>query len=81
MMRFSENPTTKFCPVCQNVNEDEFHLIFVCPLYNDLREKCLGLLINQRVDILLNGRCKDMCRSVAKFIFHAIKRRCDFVNN
>ena len=80
MMRFCENPSAKFCPVCQNVNEDEFHLFFVCPLYNDLRERFLGLLINQRVDILLNGMCKQMSHSVAKFIFHSIKRRCDFVN-
>ena len=73
--RFSQNPDAKFCLFCKNVDENEHHFIFVCPLYADLRRKFLGSLVNVHINILLSGVYNNMTRSVAKYIFHSVRLR------
>ena len=73
--RFSERPDSRFCLFCKNVNEDEHHFLYVCPLYSGLRTKFLGSFANVCMNTLLNGALQEMSRSVAKYIFHSIKLR------
>ena len=37
----------RICPVCENVVEDEFHVLCQCPLYTDLREEHYEFLIKE----------------------------------
>ena len=73
--RFCESPDAKFCPFCKNVDENENHFMFVCPLYADLRSKFLGSLINVNLNVLLSGVFNNMTRSVGKYIFHSVRLR------
>ena len=29
----------KYCPSCKNTQENEYHLLFMCPLYSHIRKK------------------------------------------
>ena len=40
----------RICPVCENVVEDEYHVLCHCPLYTDLREQYYEFLIAE-VDV------------------------------
>ena len=35
--RFSQNEILKMCPFCPNSKEDNFHVLFICPVYEQLR--------------------------------------------
>lgn len=35
--KFSPNDILKSCPFCKNVSEDEYHIIFGCPVYEHIR--------------------------------------------
>ena len=39
--RFSDEIHKKNCPFCLDKPEDEFHFLFVCPVYSDIRRKYL----------------------------------------
>ena len=73
--RFCERPDARFCIFCKNVNEDEFHFLYMCPVYTDLRKKFLGAFSNVCINTLLSGMFQEMSRAVAKYIFHSIKLR------
>ena len=79
--RYCERPEAKFCMFCKNVNEDEHHFLFVCPLYKDMRAKFLGSFSNVCMNTLLSGMMQDMSRSVAKYIFHSITLRQKILNS
>ena len=59
----------------KNANEDEYHFVYVCPVYDDLRKRFLGSFVNVDIKILLNGIFDKMSRSVAQYIFHSFKLR------
>ena len=40
--RYSACAIQRNCVVCVNAIENEEHLLFACPLYNDIREKLLN---------------------------------------
>ena len=39
LYRFHPDNKQKLCPICISEIEDEFHILFVCPLYNSIRDR------------------------------------------
>ena len=72
--RYNDNVTSRNCFHCKNLVENEYHFIYVCPLYSDLREKHLSSRPFSIVSLL---QCKDpmLTRSLGKFVYHAFSRR------
>ena len=74
--RFSLNRNKLFCPFCSSVKEDEFHVIFVCPKFEDLRSLLLpsNLLSRRNVNsmyiLLANNNT-----SLGKYLFSVCERR------
>ena len=54
------------CPQC-NILEDEFHGVFVCPLYNCIRRKYQHLLTSNSIATFLNPSYENM-RDTGKFL-------------
>ena len=41
--KFDKDPNTRLCPFCTTQVEDEFHIMFICPIYADIRNRYLYL--------------------------------------
>ena len=81
LQRYSDQPGAKMCPFCINKLEDEMHVLKKCPLYADIRERyslndCRMSLAN-----MLDGMHLSTSKTVAKFVFYAMKRRQSFIEN
>ena len=78
MFRFDKRDTK--CDFCETAIEDEYHFLLKCTLYSDLRAKFLVNVLSTPVFKILE--CKDLntTRQVAKFIFHAMKRRSSMID-
>ena len=65
-----------FLPRCP---EDEFHLLFSCPVYAEVRNKYLRGFIDNNVEQTLNSVFEnprtDDSSKVVMFAFYALKRR------
>ena len=76
----TDSEVNKKCDLCNLAVENEYHMLFVCPFYQDLRCRFLGKyfdldsFINQRMEIL-NTENPSRIRSLASFVFHALKLR------
>ena len=53
--------------------EDEYHFLFECPIYMDLRHKFMRDSSIVSVRSALEARNIGLCRRVTKFVLHAIK--------
>jgi hypothetical protein len=73
MFRFDQRDQT--CTFCKAADENEHHFLFECILYSDLRTKFLANLLCTPLFKLLEGKDTQITRNVAKFIFHAMRRR------
>ena len=77
--RFQPESVNKTCPLCPNVLEHEFHLLFSCPVYADMRHKYLRQFIVHDVELSLNSLLKnasiDSSRKIPMFPFYALKHR------
>jgi hypothetical protein len=73
MFRFDQRDQT--CTFCKAADENEHHFLFECILYSDLRTKFLANLLCIPLFKLLKGKDTQITRNVAKFIFHAMRRR------
>ena len=67
------------CPFCK-VTEDEAHFLLICQTYSVLRERYLAQFTRDRSNIdvcayLLQGKGQRKTRSVAMFIYYALKIR------
>jgi hypothetical protein len=69
------------CPFCTDSIENEQHFVYKCPLFYDLRTKFLGNACNTPLIKLIEDRNKKLSRVIAKYLFHAIKRRQQFVDS
>ena len=49
--RFKPESVNKTCPFCPDVLEDEFHLLFTCPVYADIRHKYLRQFVVHDVEL------------------------------
>ena len=60
----------------QNVIEDEYHLLTVCPLYNVVRNVYLSNHLHQNnvsFNNVMSSQNEDLLRNLASFIYHALK--------
>ena len=79
--RYSVSPIDRNCAFCVSRIEYVYHFMFVCPAYADLR-----IFFTQDSSIMsvrsaLEVRNKGLCRSVSKFVFHAINGRKQFLDS
>ena len=73
------------CRIC-NILEDEFHFLFVCPLYADLRKQYLKKYFYCRPNmfklvLLLNTTSTKVMRDLATFVHKAFNIRNSFIFN
>ena len=85
-LQFNRNATesSKMCPVCKIVKETEIHMMFVCPLYDDLRTELIPQKFYRRpsaasFSILVASPIKCLNAKVAEFIYRALKLRTTFL--
>ena len=78
--RWNRNPTIprerRFCFNCTNKIEDEFHFVFECPLYSQLRSQLIPVYFRRRPSMfkfisLLNSNSKKKLTGLAKYIYKA----------
>ena len=71
--------------VCVNAIENEEHLLFACPLYNDIREKLPNdtsqNTVTASLENVLSWKSKTNMFRLAKFVFSAIRRRKEFTGS
>ena len=70
----------RFCPFCVDTTEDESHVLFVCPMYGQLREKIplpvyRGVSMKEGYCRLYNGSDDKTLLNMSRFIFFALKLR------
>ena len=80
--RFYKDDLDDFtCPSCNEEDEDEEHVLFRCPAYEELRKKFIFSLFDQLVSIqihdLFASDNMETTRSLSMFLFHALKQRQD----
>ena len=68
------------CIYCECYIEDEYHFVFVCPLYNDLRMKYFDAyyrenLCYRKFCLLLSSRNETTIRNLAMYLFYAFECR------
>ena len=80
----------RICPVCENVVEDEYHVLCQCPLHTDLREEYHELLIEkmdvnvhnlskeEQLNLILSNTENSAIRASAKFCSQILERRRSF---
>ena len=78
--RWNRNPTVprerRFCFNCISKIEDEFHFVFECPLYDQLRTQLIPSYFRNRPSMykfidLLNCRSQKKLTGLAKFVYKA----------
>ena len=81
MNRYGSNPIASMCPFCEDRIEDEKHFLFSCTVYLDLRNRFLETNDCDHLYRMLEGEQIGLSRSVAKYVFHAFKRRRQLIVN
>ena len=70
---------------CVNAIENEEHLLFTCPLYNDIQEKLMNdtsqNAVTASLENVLSWKSKTNMFRLAKFVFSAIRRRKEFTGS
>ena len=70
----------RFCNVCNMKIEDEYHIIFECPLYEDLRKQLIPYHFRVRPSMyklisLINSNNDKTIKAFAKFVYLSFKLR------
>jgi len=82
MNRYGVNKKDSLCPFCPSDIEDENHLLCVCPMYICLRTRFLNdVHCTYMLREMLDGSDVYISRLISKFIFHAMKRRQQCIDN
>ena len=80
--KFYSNKNLLKCPACNAVVENEFHVLFECVAYNDLRQKLPKKILDNKTTQsmlqLLNN--VDYNISVSRFLVDMFIRRNDYLN-
>eukprot|EP00745_Piridium_sociabile_P043608 TRINITY_DN8944_c0_g1_i10.p1 TRINITY_DN8944_c0_g1~~TRINITY_DN8944_c0_g1_i10.p1 ORF type:complete len:1137 (-),score=123.12 TRINITY_DN8944_c0_g1_i10:208-3198(-) len=84
--RFSPSNENTACPVCLNTPEDEIHFMFVCPLYDQIRQfyKFNATAEENLVSKLVSSLKIESQREIvnlAKFLVAAFKLRTNFIDS
>ena len=76
--RFVNPQANRGCPFCA-VDEDEMHILVVCPVYRELRNKYIMrfwiTLNNVSLRDLVGNENQEIVRGVATFIYYALELR------
>ena len=76
--RYNEPPSL-ICPSCNESEEDEFHFLFKCPAYENIRVKylrfCFGLTVQESLVACFSTNEKEKVRAVASYLYHAFQQR------
>jgi hypothetical protein len=75
MHRYCESDHKKFCPFCNDQNENEQHFLFTCPVFEDLRIKFLKESVRLPIYVLLKATDNSHRHNLSRYVFHAINRR------
>ena len=75
----------RFCIHCDNVIEDEFHFLLVCPLYDILRVKYIPNHFYENPNLynfvsLMSMKNTMIIRNLAMFLYYAFKLRTEILN-
>ena len=69
------------CPSCNEEDEDEEHMLYRCPAYEDLRKKFIFRFFEPfahiEIDYLFATDDVEIIRSLSMYLFYAMKRRDD----
>ena len=71
-----ENADERFCPFCPEVVENEFHFLFICPVYRIPREEFInpnhrsntqfsGFTRKQKFQLIMSHMDQDLCKYVS----------------
>lgn len=81
--RYNNDVQLQFCPVCSNSIEDEHHILFVCPLYTEERNKLNSKISLQNFDGNYTGimRRQNKLRvvSISAYIHKVLQIRAKFM--
>jgi hypothetical protein len=73
--RYGARFEDKLCPFCLNIQEDEKHFLFYCPVYAEIREKFLSSIVCEPLHLFLSHSNRGKNRQLASFVVHALKMR------
>ena len=68
------------CPLCQEEDEDEYHILIRCPAVSDLRNKYLVSHVKEGSNVfvqLLGATEQSVLRAVCTYLYHVMKWRED----
>ena len=73
--RYNESFQKKNCSFCVTYIENEYHFLYNCPIYNDLREKFLKDSIKLPMHVLLGSTSVYHTHNLSRYVFHSLNRR------
>jgi hypothetical protein len=77
--RYQSDAVSKDCVFCPQILEDEYHFLFSCPVYADIRYKHIAEFFDCDPETALKSVFVDSCmvtaRKLAMFSYYALKRR------
>jgi hypothetical protein len=80
LKRYNENENEKRCPFCLTCVEDEYHFIYKCSMYGDIRQTYLKDLRIIPFQTFMHYKEKTHSMQMAKYIFYAFKRRSHLIS-
>ena len=74
------NERAMYCLFCKDVIETELHFLFICPLYNDIRDQFIPAKYYrnpnmQKLTLLFANTSVQIVENLCKFIYYAFKIR------
>ena len=66
------------CPLCQEEDEDEYHILIRCPAVSDLRIKYLVPHVQECLNVfvqLMGANEQSVLRAVCTYLYHVMKWR------
>ena len=82
--RFSNVSKDLKCPICNQEEENEMHILFKCPCYNYLRQKYISKHWPNNnftsLKDILSTQEEDKLKDLSMFLFYSMKRK-DYMMN
>jgi hypothetical protein len=77
-------PENRYCIICPQKIEDEYHIIMECSLYNNIRQRLIQRYFWKRPSMyklieLFNTNREKKIRSLAKFVYLAFQIRKEYI--
>ena len=77
--KFHSNKTLLRCPFCSCKNENEYHVLYECSVYSDIRCMLSSNLNVTPMNVLLSESMNHAC--VARYLLLMFKRREELIEN